>query len=405
LELIPADKLNKPVALTTKHMLTEKYKPKKVKDVIGNPKAVEAIKVWAKQWKTGKKQKPLLLHGPPGVGKTSVVYALAHDMNWTVVELNSANKRSKEKIEDIIGESSTVSLWGGYRLILIDDVDQMSGREDRGAMNAVSTIIKEANNPVILTALDYWNQKISSLRKIVEPVEFRKVNSRSIAKYLKTIAKNENIELSESRLEKILENINGDLRAALNDLEGMSSGHRDTEINVFEVMRTIFKKTDYQKIRQTVLNATIDYDLLTLWILENIPNEYEKNNDIARAYNYLSRSDIFRKRIIRQQYWGYLRYVTDLMSCGVAVSKKEPYHKFVRYRFPTYLSKMSRTRSARSNIKSISQKIGKLTHDSTKDVRKYLWLFNKMIKHGGLKEMIQTYDFEKKEIEFLKKQQ
>jgi len=384
-------------------MLTLKYKPKKLKDVIGNPKAKDIIKKWADEWASGKRQKPLLLYGPPGVGKTSIAYALANDMEWSVVELNTGNKRNKNSIESVIGEGATMSLFGGYRLILVDDVDQLSGKDDRGAMNAITNIIKNANNPIILTALNYWDQKITPLRSLVQPVEFRKVNSKTIAKHLIKIAEHENIKISEHKIEEIVDNVNGDVRAALNDLEGMTTESRDTQVRVFDVIRTIFKKMDYKKIREAVFNSDVNYDMLLLWILENIPNEYEKPGDISKAYHYLSRADVFRGRIIRQQYWGYLRYVTDLMSCGVAFAKDEPYHKFTKYKFPHYLSLMSKTRATRLHIKSICSKIGEEVHDSAKDIMQYLWLFSTMAKKGMANDLINRYNLDDKDIEFLKK--
>jgi replication factor C large subunit len=222
-----------------------------------------------------------------------------------------------------------------------------------------------------------------------------------LATYLRTVAEKEDIPLNEQRIEQIIENVNGDVRAGLNDLESLTSEQRDTQINVFEVVRTIFKKTDYKKIRESVFNSSVDYDLLLLWIMENIPNEYEKKSDVADAFYYLSRADIFRGRIVRQQYWGYLRYVSDLMSCGVASAKKEPYYKFVKYSFPHYLSLMAKTKSSRSTIKSICKKIGAQTHDSIRDTQKELWLYSLMIKNKyNLNEL---YGLEKEEIEILKK--
>lgn len=384
-------------------MLTLKYKPKKLKDVIGNNKAKEIVKEWANAWERGERPKPLLLYGPSGVGKTSTAHAIANEMGWTVVELNASNKRSKDRIESVVGEKSTMSLFGGYRLILIDDVDQFSGREDRGAMTAITDIIKHANNPIILTALDYWDQKIAALRGLVQPVEFKRVSTTTIVKHLKYIAEKENIKIDDDMLEQIAENANGDVRAAINDLESMSFGRRDVELKVFDVMKNVFKKMDYKKVREAILNSSIDYDLLLLWILENIPNEYEKPLDISKAYYYLSRADVFRGRIIRQQYWGYLRYVNDLMGCGVALAKEQPYHKFTKYRFPHYLSLMAKTRATRSMINSICSKIGKEIHESVRDIKPYLWLFSLMIKTGNKDDLMERYGFTKEEIDFLKK--
>jgi DNA polymerase III delta prime subunit len=61
-----------------------------------------------------KKEKPMndpnsramLIHGPPGVGKTTTVRLLARNLNFDVLELNASDTRNKEAIERMLGELS-----------------------------------------------------------------------------------------------------------------------------------------------------------------------------------------------------------------------------------------------------------------------------------------------------------
>jgi len=67
---------------------TEKYRPKKLREVVGNDKAIEELSAWAEDVFKAKSKKGAILHGPAGCGKTSAAYALAAEKGWEVIELN-----------------------------------------------------------------------------------------------------------------------------------------------------------------------------------------------------------------------------------------------------------------------------------------------------------------------------
>ena len=177
------------------------------------------------------------------------------------------------------------------------------------------------------------------------------------------------MEIEEAHIHEISVISAGDVRAALNDLQARNiNANRDRQINVFEALKTVFKSTEYSEARKASFNANIDHDMFKLWIDENIPREYEKMEDLADAYDYLSRADVFDGRIYRRQYWGFLRYSTDLMTAGVSLSKKDVYRKFTGYAFPSYIKKMGSSKSKRASNKQIAKKLKKHIHGSTKKI-------------------------------------
>jgi len=93
-----------------------------------------------------------------------------------------------------------------------------------------------------------------------------------------------------------------------------------------------------------------------------------------------------------------LKYALDLMSAGVALAKSEPYRKFTKYQFPSYLRKMGESVARRALIKAVGKKIGSVTHTNANEARSYFGLL------AGLKPELlkEFYDLEDEEIAFLK---
>src|SRR3989442_15141226 len=80
----------------------EDYRPKSLRDVVGNPTAVAELEKWALSWQKGLPDKrAVILAGPPGTGKTSAALALANDMGWAVVEMNASDKRNADAVRQV----------------------------------------------------------------------------------------------------------------------------------------------------------------------------------------------------------------------------------------------------------------------------------------------------------------
>ncbi len=362
---------------------TEKYRPRRLDELIGNPQAREIIRSWAEAWEKGRPQKPLLLVGPPGVGKTASAYALANQFGWEIVEMNASDTRSRSIVERVLGAASeSYTLFGKRRrLILIDEVDGLQGREDFGGVYAIIEIIKKAKQPVILTANDPYATPVVRVKPFCKVVEFKRVNYREIAAYLARILEKEGIPYEKEALLELAKKESGDVRSAILDLQAIAEregkvtkelvaiiGQRDREANIFDVLRIIFKATKVMRPFRLTATLDIDPDLFKLWIVENIPREYEKPSEIAEAFHWASRADVFDGRIVRRQYWGFLAYSQELLVNGVIVAKEKPYRKFTPYRFPTWIKLLSQYKSKREMKKEIAKKLAKILHVSTRVV-------------------------------------
>ena len=196
----------------------------------------------------------------------------------------------------------------------------------------------------------------------------------------------------------IAENAAGDVRSALNDLQASRTSLRDRDKDIFNKMRTMFKATEYKEAR-SIAHGDVDFDLLKLWIDENIPNEYETARDIAEAYDWLSKSDIFLGRI-RGNNWILFKYSIDLATAGVSLSKEKVYRKFTRYQFPNYLREMSKTIQRRAMKKKIGMKIGRKNHINYRDGAEMIPLIAAQM-NAHEEEIIRYYDFDESEASFI----
>ncbi|NPA62869.1 MAG: replication factor C large subunit [Methanococci archaeon] len=360
----------------------EKYRPRSLKDVAGHEKVKEKLKTWIESYLKGENPKPILLVGPPGCGKTTLAYALANDYGFEVIELNASDKRNSSAIKKVVGHAATSSsIFGKKFLIVLDEVDGISGKEDAGGVSELIKVIKKAKNPIILTANDAYATSIRSLLPYVEIIQLNPVHTNSIYKVLKKIAQKEGLDVDDKTLKMIAQHSAGDLRSAINDLEALAlSGDlsyetvqklpdRKREANIFDALRVILKTTHYGIATTALMNVDETPDVIIEWIAENVPKEYEKAEEVARAFEYLSKADRYLGRVMKRQNYGFWKYATTLMTAGVALSKDEKYRKWTPYSYPKIFRLLTKTKAEREILNKILKKIGEKTHTSSKRAR------------------------------------
>ena len=174
-------------------LFTLTYKPKTTQDIIGQDKAIAQLKNFITNYKTQKKN-AALVYGALGTGKTSSIYALATELGYDLIEINSSDARNKDAMDTFLKSTlGQQSLFMRPKIILIDEVDNLSGRYDRGGATIIAKALEKATFPVILTANDPFNSKLKALCKQSIMIEFGKVDYKTIFDHLKKICGIENI--------------------------------------------------------------------------------------------------------------------------------------------------------------------------------------------------------------------
>lgn len=392
---------------------------------------MKTLKEWAVSWDSGPPQKrAVVLIGTPGIGKTSAALALASDMEWGVVEMNASDQRTGGAIEDIALRGAMFNTFsntgdylrsseGGRKLIILDEADNLFGRQDRGAIPAIVKLITETKQPVILIVNDFYelSRRSSTIKNRTLQIEFRRPQVNTVVKALATIAKTEGVDIKPEALRSIAENASGDMRAAISDLQSVAQGRtkvtgdvskilseRDGRSSMFDFVHAVFRRNDPSNARAVLRETDSDPGTALLWVDENLPYEYTDKGDLVRGYERVSRADIYLGRVHRRQHFRFWAYANDMLSFGVATAKRSNFTGGGRLRFPQYLTKMSRSRSVRNMKKEIAMKLAVHMHTSTRRVELDILPYLKIIAKNDEKfrvMLVKDVDIEQDELAFI----
>lgn len=328
-------------------MWSSEYRPDTLSEVVGNRDQVKKLSEWADSWESHREA--VVLHGPPGVGKTTSAYALGKDKKWEIMEMNASDKRTGNIVERIAGESSkTASLTGKKRkLVILDEADNLHGNSDRGGKSAITRIIKDSEQPIILIANDYY-ELTRTIRNNTQDIEYDHIGESEIAKALQKICESRGIEYTVEALKMIAREADGDLRGAINDLQKNATGRERIDINdintvgrdqkeeIFPFLDLTLKEGSMDSVRGEYRNLDMTPDELMRWMNQNIYREYTRDDEILLGLESMSRADVWLGRTTKTQNYKYWRYASDSLSAGVASARKGKHGGWTRWQPPRY---------------------------------------------------------------------
>ncbi|CCH41221.1 Chromosome transmission fidelity protein 18 [Wickerhamomyces ciferrii] len=304
----------------------EKWRPKSFFDLLGNEATNRRILKWIKDWSRvvfdqnlkpittedsnpqskftdpfGRPSKKILLiHGPPGLGKTTVAHVIAKQAGYEIMEVNASDERSGQRVRDKINNSLNSQTFSGKPVCLIaDEVDGAAEfgfvkvlldliNEDSRAVykyqNSESSKFKEDNGkkkkqpkfllrPIIAICNDLYAPSLEKLRAQSEIINFKAPTERELRDRLRDICKHEKINITNQQLQEIVLLANYDIRSCLNILQfggGLNNSNdlrkKDSQVSWFSIVNEIFrrrrdkKKNEQFKELSEIININPSYD-------------------------------------------------------------------------------------------------------------------------------------------------
>ncbi len=387
----------------------EKYRGKCFADIRGQDLAIAKIKEFVQNFNNPEKasaKRAIILHGPPGTGKTSLAHALSHELNYEIFELNASDLRNKKRLEAVLRPAvEQQSLTSTGKIILVDEVDGLSAT-DRGGLPELLSLIDETNFPIVITANDIWNRKFSSLRRKAELIKLSEIDYKIIRGILFDILRKENLFLNKNIVTSIAIKAKGDIRAAINDLQTLAHTpapeisveelhERNKEQDIFNALKQVFKNKAEKNILYTFNEVNMSMDEIILWLEENIPKEYQ-GEELAKAYDALSKADIFRRRIYKRQYWRFMAYENIFITGGISAAKKQPKSnkEFTRYKKPDRILKIWLYKQKNAKKKTICKKYAKYVHVGHKRAMREFPIIKQILKNHQTRQELKLTDDE-----------
>ncbi|KAF2724070.1 DNA replication factor C, large subunit [Polychaeton citri CBS 116435] len=236
---------------------TVRYAPQSLGQICGNTTAVQKLQRWLRNFPNAARKgfklggpdgsgvhRAVMIHGPPGIGKTSAAHLVAKLEGYDVVESNASDTRSKKLVETgLKGVLDTRSLMGYFapgadtveagkkKLVMImDEVDGMSAG-DRGGVGALAAVCKKTQIPMILICNDRKLPKMAPFNFCTYDLPFRRPTTDQIRSRIMTIAFREGLKIPPNVINALIEGSGADIRQVVNMI---STAKLDSETMSFE---------------------------------------------------------------------------------------------------------------------------------------------------------------------------
>jgi replication factor C large subunit len=319
----------------------------KISDFVGNESPRKKIIEWLVKWSNG--SKPLLLVGPPGVGKTSFVHALCREFDIDRIELNASDTRNKNMLAQVVFPIfSNASLTGKNFLLFLDEIDGISNREDSGGLDFLIDLFKEPSIRVVMAA-NKLNDSVKKISKVSKTVRFSPVPPRLSMLYLDKILRIQNSSMKVEDMIVLVRNCFGDIRSLLNAAQVMIAGYstrriKELDIDIENAINLFFSAKTFNEALDVVQKADISYsdprfgqssedrrkDILAAFFSSIAMSKTDMATN-SILLDKLSELDVILSRSLVMRNWKILRYFPLILTKSLFYDSRNKYIRYNRY--------------------------------------------------------------------------
>ncbi len=385
-------------------MWSEKYRPQNIFDMVGNEDVRKQFVEWFGKWKKG--TKPLLLVGPPGIGKTTLCFLAGKQFGYDMISLNASDVRNKKNIQEILTPVLGNQTVLGEPMIFIDEVDGIHGRSDYGGVEALINILKEPTVPIVLAGNYDSTDKMKKIKKVVKTLQLSPLSPRFLKLYLNMILEKENAKINPGRLIKLITDSKGDIRSMINSAQALVTGFEpNTEksfesLNVEDGLNAFFKSQSFEEARLVLVSLRVDPREKRNAFYSSIITSNLSSEKMSKALEIISEADMLYGKIMKTQNWRLLRYLDSIL---LSLYEKDSSARYTQYNLSWPL--LNRLRWDGAKIKAIATTLSKKLHISNSTFATFFFPFILTLKENNSIELEFEDTYEElleKEIELLK---
>lgn len=344
----------------------------KISEFVGNENSRKKVVEWLVKWSDG--SKPLLLVGPPGVGKTSFVHALCREFDIDLIELNASDTRNKNLLAQVIFPIfSNASLTGKNFLLFLDEIDGISNREDSGGLDFLLDLFKEPSIRVVMAA-NKSNEAIKKISKVSKTITFSPIPPRLSMLYLDKILRLQNSSMKVEDRVAVVRNCFGDIRSLLNAAQVMKAGYTTTknpvlDIDIENMINQFFSSTTFEEALDVVQRADISYsdprfgqssedrrkDILAAFFSSIVMSKIDIPT-ITLLLDRLSELDVILSRSLVIRNWKILRYFPLILTKSLFYESRNKYIRYNRYSIGfEHMGILSRAQGLKKTLRILAQ--------------------------------------------------
>lgn len=235
---------------------TEKYRPKSLKDVIGQEDITNRLTSYAKS----KNIPHLLFAGSAGTGKTTSALALAReifgDEYWkqNFQELNASDERGIQIVRTKIKDFARTAPIGDlpFKIIFLDEADALTS-EAQAALRR--TMERFTHTCRFILSCNYSSKIIEPIQSRCAVFRFRRLSDEAIKKYLQAIVKSEKLKVTAKAYDALIYIADGDLRKATNALQVAATFGKEINEDTMYMSTATARPEDVEKLVKTALSG------------------------------------------------------------------------------------------------------------------------------------------------------
>lgn len=326
----------------------DKYAPQTVKEIIGHGTVVAQVAQWLSLTVRPPGERGLLLTGPPGIGKSTLIRIVVKELGYHIAESNASDARTASVLR---GQIALGMRRLRKEVIVMEEADGC----DRGGSAELAQLIVKSPTPIICVANDA--RAVASLAKICLHLKVARPTKTVIAAAMDVIAKKERMSVTRAEIDAMVEASGNDIRAVLNALQMRGSGkavaaEKDATLRM-DLFSATQKLMSHKRIPWTEAEdlVFVDHHMVPLMVQEAYLTASRSLEEAVAASDRISEGDLIQRRLFSSQDWSLLpAVVAGTVSVAKTVSGPAPFQIF-----PKVLGKMSSKRAHEARLQAIGR--------------------------------------------------